>query len=127
MSTIQWLNLLHGSPSFVVRIDPRDGRGIVSQVEVIPNDDGIYWVAGTTVIKRGDSIPSVFEVDTSSGGELVGCIGKLTVRGFHRLTKRRFLALWVRMSVMSFHLIGAILLSWHTIFFMISSCRKLFK
>lgn len=77
MSTIQWLNLLHGSPSFVIRIDPQDGRAMVLQVEVIPHDDGIYWVAGTTVIKRGDSIPSVFEIDTSSGGEFVAVYWKM--------------------------------------------------
>lgn len=71
-TTAQWLNVLHGSPSFVIRVDPRTGAPTVAQIEVVPDDDGLYWIAGTTTLPRGDRIASVFEVDTMSGGSLVG-------------------------------------------------------
>ena len=74
---IRWLNLLHGSPGFVIRIDPRTGASTVLQVEVVPDDDGVYWIAGTTTLARGDRIPSVFEVDTTAGGSLGGVYWKI--------------------------------------------------
>lgn len=70
-ATVRWLNLLNGSPSFVIRIGPRTHAPSVVQVEIVPEDDGVYWVAGTTTLPRGDRIPSVFEIDTSAGGSLV--------------------------------------------------------
>ncbi|WP_420113486.1 hypothetical protein [Pseudactinotalea sp.] len=76
-TTIQWLNLLHGSPTFVIRIDQLTGTPTVVQVEVVPEDDAIYWIAGTTMPPRGDRIPSVFQVDTSAGGNLVGVYWKI--------------------------------------------------
>lgn len=70
--TVQWLNLLRGSPSFVIRIHPRTHAPTVVQVEVVPDDDGIYWLAGTTTLPRGDRIPSVFEIGASADGSLAG-------------------------------------------------------
>lgn len=70
-ATVRWLNLLNGSPSFVIRIAPRSHAPTVVQVEIVPEDDGVYWIAGTTTLPRGDRISSVFEVDTSAGGGLV--------------------------------------------------------
>lgn len=77
IATIQWLNLLHGSPGFVIRIDPRTGGSTVVQVEVVPDDDGVYWIAGTTTLPRGDRLPSVFQVDTATGGRLMGVHWKI--------------------------------------------------
>lgn len=71
-AVIRWLNLLRGSPGFVIRNDPHTGAPSVVQVEIVPDDDGVYWIAGTTTIPRGDVISSVFEVDTSAGGSLMG-------------------------------------------------------
>lgn len=67
----QWLNLLHGAPDFVIRLGPRTDAPTVVQVERVPDDDGVYWIAGTTTLPRGDLLSSVFEVDTSAGGSLV--------------------------------------------------------
>ena len=50
-NTIRWLNLLYGSPSFVIRIDPRSQTPTVVQINVVPND-GTYWIAGTTILPR---------------------------------------------------------------------------
>ncbi|MCR8945595.1 hypothetical protein NW249_26160 [Streptomyces sp. OUCMDZ-4982] len=77
VATTQWLNLLHGSPSFVIRIDPRTGAPAVTQVEVVPDDGCVYWIAGTTTLPRGDRIPSVFEVAPSAGGSLLGAHWKI--------------------------------------------------
>ncbi|MFI8595638.1 hypothetical protein ACIGCK_14555 [Microbacterium sp. NPDC078428] len=75
-NTIRWLNLLYGSPSFVIRIDPRSQTPTVVQINVVPND-GTYWIAGTTILPRGDLTPSVFKIDTSVGGSLAGACWKI--------------------------------------------------
>lgn len=90
-ATIQWLNLLHGSPSFVIRIDPRTGAPTVVQVEIVPEDDGRYWVAGTTILARGDRIPSVFEVDTTAGSSLAGVYWKIDETWMSSTEKTRIL------------------------------------
>lgn len=90
--TIQWLNLLHGSPSFVIRIDPHTDAPTVVQVEIVPKDDGVYWIAGTTTLPRGDRIPSVFEVDTSAGGSLAGVHWKIDGGWISSSEKRRALS-----------------------------------
>lgn len=69
-ATKQWLNLLNGSPSFVIRLG--DGHPNVQKVPKVPANDGLYWMAGTTKTARGDLIKSVFEVDTDAGGSLTG-------------------------------------------------------
>ena len=65
------MNMLRDSPSFVLRQTAEDGSADVLNPEAIPANDGIYWVAGTTVLKSGCELSSVFCVDTDSGGELL--------------------------------------------------------
>ncbi|SHK71077.1 hypothetical protein SAMN05421803_12914 [Nocardiopsis flavescens] len=91
-TTIQWLNLLHGSPSFVIRIDPRTSTPTVVQVEVVPDDDGVYWIAGTTTLPRGDVLPSVFQVDTAAGGSLLGVHWKIHGRWMSSSDRTQVLA-----------------------------------
>jgi len=57
---------------FVIRTDPHTHTPTVVQIEIVPEGDGVYWIAGTTIQPRGDRVPSVFKVDTSAGGSLVG-------------------------------------------------------
>lgn len=38
----------------------------------MPANDGAYWVAGETRLKSGTTLASVFQVQTSSGGALIG-------------------------------------------------------
>lgn len=71
-ATNQWLNLLKSSPNFAIRLGRGDDKPNVKQLSEIPKDDGLYWVFGMAMLKNGDSIPSVFEVDTDSGGSLTG-------------------------------------------------------
>ena len=65
------LNLLRGSPRFVIR---GSRRGVTSLLapRVVPNADGMYWVHGVTTARSGREIESVFRLDTDSGGELYG-------------------------------------------------------
>lgn len=65
---IKWLNLLLGSPNFTIRIDKNSNKGAVRNPPVVPNDDGVYWVFGTTILASGEKIKSVFVVDTCLGG-----------------------------------------------------------
>jgi hypothetical protein len=65
------MNMMRGSPSFVLRQTGEDGSADVLKPERVPANDGIYWVAGTTVLKSGRELSSVFCVDTDSGGELL--------------------------------------------------------
>jgi len=67
----QRLNLLRSSPSFVFHETGEMGEADVLTIDSIPNDDGVYWVAGASKLKAGESLQSVFRVDTSSGGSLV--------------------------------------------------------
>ena len=62
------MNMLRISPSFVLRQTSADGSADVIKLDKIPANDGIYWVAGSTTLKCGKQISSVFCVDTDSGG-----------------------------------------------------------
>ena len=67
--TKKWLNLLRGSPSFVLKDKPDGGAQVVSP-QKIPASDGLYWVHGKTILRSGQELESVFHLDTDSGGEL---------------------------------------------------------
>ena len=67
--TTKWLNLLRGSPKFVLKDQPDGGAQVLSLVEV-PAFDGFYWVHGKTILNSGQELESVFHLDTDSGGEL---------------------------------------------------------
>lgn len=69
---VQRLNLLKNSISFVLRELGSDGSANVLDPERIPANHGIYWVPGETILPSGRRLPSVFRVDTDSGGELTG-------------------------------------------------------
>ena len=66
----QRLNLVRSSPSFVLQEFGAEGAANVIAVDVVPQAQGVFWVAGTTVAKSGRRIDSVFRVDTDSGGSL---------------------------------------------------------
>jgi hypothetical protein len=63
------LNLLRGSPTFVVR-QHMDSRLEVLQVTSVPDDGATYWVSGESQLPAGCVIPSVFVIDRG-GGDLV--------------------------------------------------------
>lgn len=65
------LNLVESSGSFVLREVGNDGQAEVKTIAVVPKDDGIYWVGGETTLKAGNSLRSVFRVDTGAGGSLL--------------------------------------------------------
>ena len=71
-ATIQWLSLLQSSPEFVVKVGSDAESATVVCLNLVPKDTGEYWVSGTTVLKNGVEIPSVFRVDTNAGGALIG-------------------------------------------------------
>src|SRR5687768_13843342 len=58
------LNLLHESPSFVLREDDQ-----LVKVESLPASAGLVMLAGVTILPGGSRVPSVFEIE-ADGGEL---------------------------------------------------------
>jgi len=77
-TTVQWLNLVHSSPSFVIRHGAEGENANVRSPAIVPNNDGEYWISGETVLKNGHSLPSVFRVDTNAGGTLVGAYWRIS-------------------------------------------------
>ena len=69
--TRQWLGLLESSPNFVIRVDEKTNQGSVRSPAMVPKNDGEYWVFGNTILKTGAELPSVFRVQTNSGGTLL--------------------------------------------------------
>ena len=67
----QRLNLVRTSGSFVVRETGDLGEAEVLSVKVVAKGQGICWVGGTSILKSGRDVESVFRVDTDSGGTLV--------------------------------------------------------
>lgn len=47
---------------------PGGGAKVLSPAEV-PQRDGYYWIHGSTILRRGTEVESVFIVDTDSGFE----------------------------------------------------------
>ena len=48
-----------------------EGRAEVLTLEVVPVSAGVYWIGGTTILKNGLRVDSVFRVNTESGGTLL--------------------------------------------------------
>lgn len=71
------LNLLERSPTFVLRENKQSGRIEVRTMKQVPDQDGIYWLAGSTVLRNGIPVPSVLRVDTDAGGSLQGVYWKV--------------------------------------------------
>jgi|SynMetStandDraft_3_1070028.scaffolds.fasta_scaffold07941_2 hypothetical protein len=69
-TTIRWLNLLHSSPTFVIRYGSNNEVPTVECLKLIPRNDGEYCLSGTTILKNGLEIPSVFRINTNTGGTL---------------------------------------------------------
>lgn len=67
----QRLNLVRTSGSFVLQGDGSQGEANVVSMTVVPKASGVCWVGGTTIVKSGREIESVFRVDTNSGGTLM--------------------------------------------------------
>ena len=75
------LNMPAGSPRFI-RVALPDGRGrIESPPEVLPGQ-GEVWLAGETRLKSGETIPSVFAIDTDAGGSLLAAWWRIEGRRF---------------------------------------------
>lgn len=66
--TIRQLNLIRTQPQFVEKLND-DGSANLLKPALIPRETGLYRVAGTTVLKAGHKLESVFVVDTDSGAE----------------------------------------------------------
>ena len=60
--TAKRLNLLRGSPTFVLRETGDDGRADVLQLARVPADDHVYWAAGECRLPDGRTLPSVFVI-----------------------------------------------------------------
>lgn len=67
----QRLNLVRTSRSFVLREIGDLGEADVLSVTIVPKGNGVFWVPGTTILKCGQRIESVFRVDTDTGGSLL--------------------------------------------------------
>ena len=65
------LNLVLTSGTFLLRETDSLGEADVLSVQTVPDKRGIYWVPGETTLKSGQTVQSVFRVDTDSGGELM--------------------------------------------------------
>lgn len=76
-NTIQWLNLVSSSPTFVIKVGRENEKPKIVRVASVSKNDGEYWIAGETLFKNGMKIPSVFRVDTDTGGSLMGVYWKI--------------------------------------------------
>lgn len=74
---IKQLNLVNGSPRFVLRENQRTGKLELKNPPVVPDGDGIYWVAATCRLKNGMELPAVLRVDTDAGGSLQSVFWKI--------------------------------------------------
>ncbi len=75
---IKHLNLVQSSPSFVIHIAENTGAGAVSNPTAIPDKSGEYLIHGTTTLKCGHELESVFHIDTATGGTLRAIYWMLT-------------------------------------------------
>lgn len=89
----QWLNLVHSSPKFVIKIDEKTGKGFVRSPQIVPANDGEYWVAGETRLKSGRKLASVFRVQTNSGGTLLGGYWRVGEEWLDQQDERSYAAL----------------------------------
>lgn len=76
------LNFVETSDEFVLLEDGSQGEAIVLSIQLVPKASGIYWIAGTTLLKAGREIDSVFRVDTDAGGSLVSVFWKIADRWY---------------------------------------------
>jgi len=67
---IKWLNLVYSSPQFVIWIEKENSNPVVKSLKHIPKNNGEYWVSGNSILASGKKIPSIFIVDSNSGGSL---------------------------------------------------------
>ncbi len=70
--TTQFLNLLRGSPTFVIIEGHAAADVRIEQIPEIPTGVGICWVAGTLTTAAGTHLDAVHKVSTDDGGELAG-------------------------------------------------------
>lgn len=71
------LSLVESSKVFVLKEVGGEGSASALSVSLVPNDDGIYWVGGTTKLANGRELPSVFRVDTNAAGNLLSIYWKI--------------------------------------------------
>lgn len=68
--TAKWLNLLRGSPTFVLVEGMNPGEEKVQQLTRVPSSIGACWISGTVTISSGMTIDAVHVVSTDDGGQL---------------------------------------------------------
>lgn len=73
---VKFLNLLDSSPSFVIRLDNKLEQSVVSNPTIVPNNSGFYLIHGTTILRCGDRMKSIFHVNTDTGGTHLGVYWK---------------------------------------------------
>ena len=63
----KWLNLVHGSPRSVISEPTGADDWVLARPEQLTGDLGMCFVAGTTTLRNGVHVESVFLVDSRSG------------------------------------------------------------
>ncbi|UUO04530.1 hypothetical protein M4951_14135 [Blastopirellula sp. J2-11] len=64
----QRLNLVRTSSLFVLQEYGNQEEANVVSMTVVPKASGMYWIGGSTIVRSGREIESVFRVDTNSSG-----------------------------------------------------------
>jgi hypothetical protein len=68
---VKRLNLLRSSDAFVLRELSHDGSAEVLRTPRVPRGSGVYWVSGSTLMRNGLHVESVFRIDTDAGATLL--------------------------------------------------------
>ncbi len=90
------LNLVESSKAFVLKEVGNDGSAAVRSVQVVPNDDGIYWVGGATKLANGRELTSVFRVDTNAAGNLLAIYWQIGSDWYEHDSEETFRALEIQ-------------------------------
>lgn len=80
---VQRLNLLSRAKNFALKEIGVAGEAVLQRLQRVPSDGSIYWVSGSTLLRSGTELKSVFRVDTSSGGDLLAVFWNLRGEWFH--------------------------------------------
>jgi hypothetical protein len=73
----QDLQFLCAQPSWAYKEVAGHGKAEVIKPTSIANQTGVYWVAGTSTLRGGRKLDSVFRVDTNAGGTLISVYWKI--------------------------------------------------
>ncbi len=79
----QTLGLLSTQKSWIYReISDQDEMQVI-RLASVPKESGICWVAGTTELRCGRHVESVFRADTDAGGEFVTVFWSIEGQWYH--------------------------------------------